>query len=164
VADGLQLVHELRVAEELRDRAERKPPEVLIETRGDDARAVVRESEGDVDDLAPEELNLVDADDLEASRGRLELRDGRHRHRPHPQPGMADDGGGVEAVVDLRLEDDDALARDLGSSEPADHLLALAAEHRPADHLEPAAAPGRDPNHGRDPTASVGRSVLVAWR
>ena len=36
---------------------------------------------------------------------------------------------------------------DLGATEPADHLLALAAEHRPAHDLEPAAALGRNPDH-----------------
>ena len=34
--------------------------------------------------------------------------------------------GGVVAVVDPRLEEEDALAGDLGPPQPADHLLALA--------------------------------------
>ena len=46
----------------------------------------------------------------------------------------------VVAVVDQRLDDQRALAGDLGAAQAADQLLALAAEHRAADDLEPAAA------------------------
>ena len=65
-------------------------------------------------------------------------------------PGVADDVGGVVAVVDARLEEEHALAGDLRAPQPADHLLALAGEHRPADDLEPASPLRRHPDHGRD--------------
>jgi hypothetical protein len=68
---------------------------------------------------------------------------------------VADDVGGRVAVVDPRLDDDDALAGDLRAAQPADHLLALAAEHRPADHLEPAAA-GVVPDHAEDSRKCIG--------
>ena len=61
------------------------------------------------------------------------------RDRAHPRAGVADDVRDVVAVVDPRLDDQHALARDLGTAQAADELLALAAEHRPADDLEPAA-------------------------
>jgi hypothetical protein len=61
---------------------------------------------------------------------------------------VADDVRDVVAVVDARLHDQDALARDLGAAQAPDQLLALAAEHRPADDLEPAAAAGHGPDHG----------------
>ena len=59
-------------------------------------------------------------------------RDGRH-----PDPRMADDVGRVVAVVDPRLEEDHALARDLRPAEAPDQLLRLAAEHGTADDLDP---------------------------
>ena len=42
------------------------------------------------------------------------------------------------APVDDRLEDLDPLARDLRAPQPADQLLALAAEHAAGDHFDPA--------------------------
>ena len=157
VADRLQLVDELGVGQELRHRPEREPPEVLVEPGRDHPGAVVGELERDADDLFVEELGLVDADHLEAARPLGELGHARHRHGPHPDAGVADDVGGVVAVVDPRLEDHRPLAGDLGAPEPADHLLALAAEHRAADDLEPAAALRVDPDHGRDRSRLSGR-------
>ena len=87
-------------------------------------------------------------DDLEAARMLDELRHAADRHGAHADTRVADDVGRVVAVVDPRLEDDDALPRDLGAAEPADHLLALAAEHRAADDLEPATAFRIEPDHG----------------
>lgn len=53
---------------------------------------------------------------------------------------MGDDLRLRVAVVDLRLEQLDALTGDLGPTDPADQLLALATEHGPADDFEPTAA------------------------
>jgi hypothetical protein len=69
---------------------------------------------------------------------------------------MADHVRDVVAIVDPWLEDHRPLAGDLGAAEPADHLLALAAEHRAADDLEPAAALRVDPDHGGDRSTTVG--------
>ena len=43
----------------------------------------------------------------------------------------------AEAVVDERLEDLHFLPRDLGAAQPADQLLALAAEHAAGDDFDP---------------------------
>ena len=75
------------------------------------------------------------------------LRDGDGAHL---RARVADDVADVVAVVDARLHDQRALAGDLGAAQPADELLALAAEHRAADDLEPAAALGEQPDHGRE--------------
>ena len=108
------------------------------------------------DDSLTEELGLVDPHDVEALRLRRDLRDRGDRDGLHPRARMADDVRRVVAIVDPRLEDDDALSGDLGPAQPPDHLLALAAEHRPADDLEPATSLRRDPDHGGDPREAVG--------
>ena len=95
-----------------------------------------------------EELHLVDPDDVVAVRACDELGNAVDGNCAHAGSGVGDDVRRVVAVVDPRLEDDDVLAGDLGPAQSADHLLALAREHRPADHLEPAAALGGNANHG----------------
>ena len=70
MADGLQLVHELGVREELRHRAEGKAAEVLVEPGDDDADAAIREVERAARRRLAEELHLVDPDDVEALRVR----------------------------------------------------------------------------------------------
>ena len=69
---------------------------------------------------------------------------------------MADDVGRVVAVVELRFEDADALARDLRTGEAADQLLALPAEHRPADDLEPTVVKMRHHRCGQEPGRRTG--------
>ncbi len=66
MADGLQLVDELRVREEFRHRPERQPAEVLIEPGDDHARPAVGQLERAGDDAVAEELRLVDPDHVEA--------------------------------------------------------------------------------------------------
>ena len=100
------------------------------------------------DDRGVEELHLVDPDDVVAGRARDELGNAFDGDGPHARARVRDDVGRVVAFVDARLEDDDPLTRDLGPTQAADHLLALAGEHRSADHLEPAAALWWDPDHG----------------
>jgi hypothetical protein len=127
---------------------ERKAPEVLVEPGRDDAGAAVRERERRVDDGLVEELHLVDADHVEAVCTREDVGDAVHRDGAHAHAGMAHDVGSVVAVVDPRLEDDHALTCDLGPAQPADHLLALAAEHGAANDLQPAASLWWDADHG----------------
>jgi hypothetical protein len=86
---------------------------------------------------------------VECARAFCDLGDGRDGHGPHPRAGMAHHVADVVAIVDLGLEDDDALARNLGAPQAADQLLALTAEHGAADDLQPAASPRWDPEHGR---------------
>ena len=66
VADGLQLVDDLRAAEQLRHRPEREAAKVLVEAGRDDAKAALDETVEDEHDLGREELHLVDADDVVA--------------------------------------------------------------------------------------------------
>ena len=73
MADGLQLVDELGVREQLGHRPERQPTEVLVEPRRDHAGAAVGERERGADDLLLEELGLVDPDHLEPARALDEL-------------------------------------------------------------------------------------------
>jgi hypothetical protein len=62
MADGLQLVDELRPAEQLGHRAERQSAKVLVEPRRDDARSPLDKRVDDENDPRCEELDLVDAD------------------------------------------------------------------------------------------------------
>ena len=66
MADGLQLVDELGVREELGHRPERQAPEILVEARDDDPDAALGEVERARDDALTEELSLVDTDDVES--------------------------------------------------------------------------------------------------
>ena len=133
VADGLQLVHELRVGEKLRHDAEGQAPEVLIEPGRDHPDAAVGQRERRTHDRVVEELHLVDADHVvPASSGRR----APQTRSPAPPTCVLPRGRRrrvVVTVVDARLEDDHPLAGDLGPAQPPDHLLALAGEHRPAD-------------------------------
>ena len=87
---------------------------------------------------------------------RRDLCDGGDGDGAHSRARVAYDVGGVVAVVDLWLEDDDPLPGDLRAAQTADHLLALAAEHRAADDLEPATSLRGDPDHRGDPNQAVG--------
>ena len=81
MADGLQLVDELRVREKLGHRPERKAPEVLVESCDDHPDATLGEGERARDDALTEELSLVDTDDVESLRTLGHLGDGRDRDR-----------------------------------------------------------------------------------
>ncbi len=81
--------------------------------------AAIGELERVLDDRLLEELHLVDPDDLEALGALQDVVRARDRDRAHPRSGMADDVGRVVPVVDVRLEDHDALASDLRPSADA---------------------------------------------
>ena len=142
MADRLQLVDELGAAEQLGHRAEREAAEVLVEAARDDAEPRSTRPSRMSTISRREELNLVDADDVVAVDEAGDVGGVVDRDRPHLGAGVADDVADVVAVVEPRLDDQRALAGDLGAPQPADELLALAAEHRPANDLEPAAAWG----------------------
>ena len=99
VAYRLELVDELGVREQLRDHAERLPPEVLVETGNHDANSAVGEDQSRVHDGRLEELHLVDADDLGVADSCEQLRDRGDRDRAHARTRVADDIRRVEAVV-----------------------------------------------------------------
>ena len=101
VADGLELVHELGMREELGHRSERESPEVLVEPGDDHPRRLRPPARAPAPTTSSlEELHLVDPDDLEALRRGGELRDRRDGNRAHARAGMAHDVGRVVAVVD----------------------------------------------------------------
>ena len=62
----------------------------------------------------------------------------RHRARLDPHLAVRDDVIVGIAPVDHRLEDLHLLAGNLGAPQPADELLALAAEHAADDDFDPA--------------------------
>ncbi len=123
-------------------------PEILVEPGGDHADAALRERQRRVHDARLEELDLVDPDDVAATRPGDELRAAVDRYGRHAHARVADDVGCVVAVVDPRLEEEHALPGDLRAPESTDHLLALAAEHRAAHDLEPAASLRGHSDHG----------------
>ena len=124
----------------------------------DDARSALDEHVDDEHDPRREELHLVDPDHVVGLGEARDVLRPRHRDGAHLRACVADDVADVVAVVDARLHDQRALAGDLGAAQPADQLLALAAEHRAADDLEPAAALWEQPDHGRDPSRAVRRT------
>ena len=116
------------------------------------------------DDGRCEELHLVDPDHVVRLGEAGNLLGPRHRDGAHLRAGVAHHMADVVAVVDARLHDQRALAGDLGAAQAADQLLALAAEHRAADDLEPAAALWEQPDHRRDPSQSVRRTLSSGRR
>ena len=111
-----------------------------------------------------EELHLVDADRVVAVGETGNVRGPRDGDGAHLRARVADDVADVVAVVDLRLHDQRALAGDLGAAQPADELLALAAEHRAADDLEPAAALWEQPDHGGETLTGRSDGLLRSAR
>jgi hypothetical protein len=158
VTHRLQLVDELRAAEELRHRSEREAAEVLVEAARHDAHPGLDEAVEDEQDLRREELHLVDADDVVPLDETGDVGGVVDRDRTHLGPRVTDDVGDVVAVVEPRLDDQRALPGDLGPAQTADELLALAAEHGPADDLEPAARVRKESDHAADPNGPVRRT------
>src|SRR4029079_17225374 len=91
VADGLELVDELGMREQLGHRSERKPAEVLVEPRSDHTGAAVGKRRSSTPELVLEELGLVDADHLEPACVLDELGHAADGDRAHADAGMADD-------------------------------------------------------------------------
>ncbi len=85
MADGLELVDELGVREELGHRPERQPPEVLVEPGDDHTHAALGEVERRHDDSLTEELRLVDPHDVEALRLVAISETDADRNGPHPR-------------------------------------------------------------------------------
>ena len=100
MADGLQLVDELREAEQQRHRPERLAAEVAVEPCRDDTLAARDELLDRVDDRGLEELRLVDADDVVGLGPAQRLLRAVDGDRAHLRAGVADDVRDVEAVVD----------------------------------------------------------------
>ena len=91
-----------------------------------------------------EELPFVDADDLGVvvDHARPARPSSRTFCDGDPHVAVRHDVVFAEAVVDERLEDLHLLPGDLRAAQPADQLLALAAEHAAGDDFDPADAVG----------------------
>ena len=114
-----------------------------------DPDAALREQGGRGDELVPEELGLVDRDDLRAGAhltqdlgGRV---DGRGLEGGAIVTGDVVDAG--VAAVEVGLEHLYGATGQRRAAYAADELLALAAEHGAAHDLEPAASSGLRPDH-----------------
>jgi len=120
---------------------ERCPAVVLVESGNDDPVPGSRQLFAYRHETVVEELCLIDADYLCVSLDSLHKR-GRVRHATTRQALLVvrNDVVLVVAIVDSRFEDLHFLARDLGSPQTPDELLALAREHAAADHLDHAEA------------------------
>ena len=144
-ADGGEFGDLVGERHEVRDGAERFVGKGGVEAGEDDALAEVDELKGELDDVVVEELDLVDADDVDFvnfaggeevfaqpiagrgdSRGVVRLR------------AMAGDGGAVVAEIDVGLVTGDALAGDAGSLESADEFLRFTGKHGACDDLDAA--------------------------
>ena len=137
-ADGQRLGDVFGDRQQLRHRLERTAQVVLIEPGDDDALAAVRQRVARRRQVRVEELPFVDADDFGVLGHLLhQLVRVAHVLRGDPHVAVRHDVILAEPVVDERLEDLDLLAGDLGPPQPADQLLALAAEHAAGDDFNP---------------------------
>src|SRR5262249_42051064 len=139
-SDGERLRNVFRDREQLRHGLERPRQVVLVEPGHDDALAHAREFLAHAHQRGPQELALVDADDLRLVRVLEHVHGLLDRAGGDAQLAVRDDGVLRVAVVDHRLEDLDPLAGDLGAAQAADQLLGLAAVHAADDHLDRAGA------------------------
>jgi len=137
-ADGERLGDVLGDGEQVRHGLEGAPRVVLIEAGDDDALAAPRQPLAHPDQVGPEELALVDADDLGVAREVEDLLGVLDRVRGDAQLAVRHDVVAGVAVVDDGLEDLDALTGDLGPAQTADELFGLAAVHAADDDFDPA--------------------------
>src|SRR5215831_14389761 len=98
---------------------------VLVEPGHDHALAPARELVDHRQQVAAEELALVDPDHLRLVGVTQDLARGAHRPRRDPELAVRYDRVGRVAAVDVGLEDLDPLAGDLGAAQTPDQLLGL---------------------------------------
>jgi hypothetical protein len=138
-ADGERLGDVLGNRQQLRHRLERTAEVVLIEAGDDDALAAVGQRRARRRQVGVEELPFVDAHDFRVLVHMLQqLVRMANVLRRDAHVAVRHDVVFAEAVVDERLEDLDLLLGDLRPTQPADQLLALAAEHAAGHDLDPA--------------------------
>src|SRR5712664_1561063 len=159
-ADGEQLGDFLGDGEEARHGFERAAAVIGVQAGDDHTFAEIRELGANIHYLIAKELRFVDADYFRARRqlfhdfGGLE-----HIVRRNAKARVRDDFVGGVALVDGRLEDLHALARDLRAAQATDQLLALAGKHRADDDFDPAHI-AFDDVHGRSFKTSDQSPVL----
>ncbi len=139
-ADGGELGDLVGQGHEVGDRAEGLIGEGGVQAGHQDALAERDELQGEWDDGIVEELDLVDADDLDCGELRVEvLAQALGSGDGDGVVGLgavAGNGGAVVAEVDVRLVAGHALAGDARSLEAANQLLGLAGEHGAGDDLK----------------------------
>ncbi len=111
-----------------------------VEAGHEDALAERDELDREREDGGVEELDLVDADDVDLRKAGVEgfaqVGDGGDGDGLVGLLAVAGDGGAVVAEVDVGLEAGDALAGDAGALEAADKLFGFAGEHGAGDDFE----------------------------
>jgi hypothetical protein len=144
-ADGGELGDLVGKSHEVGDWAEGLVGEGSVEAGEDDALAEVDEFHGEVGDAGVEELDFVEADDVDFvdAAGFEEL--GLEAVGCWGYDGgvvgvgaVAGDGGAVVAEVDVGFEAGYALAGDAGAFEAADELFGFAGEHGACDDFDAA--------------------------
>src|SRR6266850_698311 len=124
--------------QQLRHGIERPSSKILIEARNNDALSRIGEFVANSDKFHIEELSFVDSHHLRAFLEQAEdLPRTGHELCSDFHFAMADDVVFVVTRVELRFENLHALPGNLRPAEPANQLLALAAEHAAADHFDP---------------------------
>src|SRR5947209_13339078 len=118
---------------------ERATEIVSIESGNDDALAHVLQSDHQINHSVTQELSFINADHFGAQIN-FGLHFGRGAYAFGANSGVVMGNNLVRGVslVNLRLENLDALARNLSAAQAANQLFTFAAEHRPADHFNPA--------------------------
>jgi hypothetical protein len=144
-ADGGEFGDFVGECHEVGDGAEGLVGEGGVEASKDDALAEVNEFHGEMSDSGVEELNFVEADDVDLvdSVGLEELCFEAVGCWGYDcgivgLGAVAGDGGAVVAEVDVGLEAGDALAGDAGAFEAADELFGFAGEHGAGDYFDAA--------------------------
>ena len=139
-ADGGELGDRVGDRHEIRHRAEGLSRKGGIQTGHDNPFAQSDEFYRQGDDGGGEELDLVDADQIDLAELRIEgcaqVFDVGNGGGVVSLSVVTGDGGAVIAEIDIRFEADHPLAGDAGALEPADEFFALAGEHWAGNDFE----------------------------
>lgn len=134
--------------QELRHGIKGPAAEILVKAGYNDPLSLISKALGNLHDSGVKELTFIDADDLcflcpgEHLRGVLDY------CRPEARVTVRNEMRRTEACIDSGLEDGHLLACDFCTSQPADELFGLAAEHAAGDDFDPA-NPARGVMKGR---------------
>src|SRR5690606_7044020 len=146
-ADRMEFGHFFRPAHEFRHGAKRFAAKIRVQPGDDDANASVGQLVGDIDDGRVEELRFINRDNRCFRLQTVEDRSGVGQRLTFDILAVvAGDKLDAITVVDIGLEDLNALSGDDGAAHAADQLFRLAAKHAAANHLDLAYMV----NHGGD--------------
>ena len=137
-ADRGQLVDLFGERHQRRKRLEWPAVERHVEPGDDDDQPAIREAADDRHEPGPEELRLVDRDDVGAVRdGPFDVLGRCHREGGHAEPDVRGQPIGALPRVEGVAEHRDLPAGDQRATDAPQQLLGLAREHRAAHHLDP---------------------------